>query len=81
MDTLWGELEKNPQHFDFKKFAAFKGGTFETIFIRKLFYNFSIIIVFLAETDHLMEVKKNLYFEFLIKFNVASARFKLGPKP
>lgn len=33
-DTLWGVLEDNPNS-DFKKFAAFKGGTFASIYIRE----------------------------------------------
>ena len=31
---LWGVLEDNPNS-DFKKFAAFKGGNFESIYIRE----------------------------------------------
>ena len=37
MVTLWGLLDDNPKS-DFKKFAAFKGGTFESIYKRKFFH-------------------------------------------
>ena len=64
----------------YKAFECFKGMKFKTIFTRKYGFKKSSLIKFLAETDHLLATKQELYYEFLKKFNVYSRRFKLRPE-